>query len=80
MEAAAEIFGVLLSNPILIAVLGIIAVAFVISVIKKVIKAALILFVILLLAGGAVFQFANETVKQHGERILDDMQEKLDAL
>jgi ABC-type multidrug transport system fused ATPase/permease subunit len=80
MESATEIFSVLLSNPILIVVLGIIAVAFIISLVKKVVKAAVILFIILLLAGGAIFQFANETVKDHGERILDDMQEKLDEL
>ena len=77
MSSLSQFFAFLAAHPVLMAVLAALAVAFLMSVIKKIIKVALILFIIFVLAGGTIFHFANRALRSQGERILNDVREQL---
>ena len=78
MDLLTEILSLITSYPLIAAVFVAVVIAFIISVIKKVLKAAVILFIILLIAGGAVFHTANDMLSRRSERILNELKQKID--
>jgi hypothetical protein len=65
-------------NPLVAAALLVVTVAFVISIMKKLFKFALIAGLVLLLSGGAVYHFAREQFEKHGGKALESGKELLE--
>ncbi len=65
-------------NPLVSAALLVVAAAFVISIIKKLFKFALLAGLVLLLSGGAVYHFAREQFVKHGGEVLESGKELLE--
>ena len=77
MAGVTDIIGFLLSHPVALVVVTVLGIALVVSIIKKIIKAAIIILIISVVAGGIIYNAASDAIKTQGERILDDVKETL---
>jgi hypothetical protein len=66
-----EITSFLSANPLIALALVILLIIFILSVLKKLFKIALVIGIILLLAGGTVNHFARKQFDAHGKELLD---------
>lgn len=66
-----EITSFLSDNPLIALALAILVIIFVLSVLKKLFKIALVIGIILLFAGGTVNHFARKQFDAHGKELLD---------
>lgn len=77
MASVTDIMGFLISHPVALTAVAVLAVALFISIIKKIVKFAIIVLIISVVAGGIIYNAASHAVKMQGERILDDVKETI---